>query len=241
MPLSSPPLTLLRDASLFLDFDGTLVGIADRPDAIVIEPELLTLLQRLRDKLDGRLTLVSGRASADVLQWLSPLHLAVVGSHGLEREGVDVRRSAALEEGFRYLRAVQDAHQGVLLEEKPLGAALHYREAPGAQEVCRVAAAHVAERTGLQIQPGKMVFELKPADGNKGTAIKALMDHPRNAGRRPVFIGDDLTDEHGFAVVRELGGAGVLVGEERSTAAAYRLRDVADVHHWLTDACEELS
>ena len=241
MPLPTPPRALLRDAALFLDFDGTLVPIADRPDAIRVVPELLPLLARLQDRLDGRLTLISGRATADVRRWLAPLLVTVVGSHGLERDGVTSRRSAELEEGVRYLRSVQARHEGVLLEEKPMGAALHFRGAPEAEETCRAAADHVAASTGMQVQPGKMVFEIKPAAGDKGTAIKALMAEPANAGHRPVFIGDDLTDEHGFAVVRDLGGAGVLVGDERATAATYRLRDVADVHRWLNEACEELS
>lgn len=241
MPLPTPPQTLLRDAALFLDFDGTLVPIADRPDAISVAPDLVSLLERLQDRLDGRLTLISGRASADVRRWLGPLQIAVVGSHGLEREGIAIHRSAMFEEGVRQLRLVQAQHAGVLLEEKPMGAALHFREAPHAEEACRAAANHVAASTGMQVQPGKMVFEIKPADGDKGTAIKALMEEPASAGRRAVFIGDDLTDEHGFSVVRELGGAGVLVGEERDTAATHRLPDVASVHRWLYEASEVLS
>jgi trehalose 6-phosphate phosphatase len=232
---------LLQDAALFLDFDGTLVSIADRPDAIRLGPELLPLLERLYDRLEGRLTLISGRASADVRQWLDPLRVPVVGSHGLERDGVALPRSAALDEGIRHLRTVQARNPGVLLEEKPMGAALHFREAPAAEEACRAAATHVAASTGMQVQPGKMVFEIKPEGGDKGTAIQALMAEARNAGRRPVFIGDDLTDEHGFAVVRNLDGAGILVGEERETAATHRLPGVADVHRWLDEACEALS
>jgi len=241
MPLTTPPLTLLRDAALFLDFDGTLVPIAERPDAIRVEPELRHLLARLQDRLEGRLTLISGRASADVRHWLTPLHVPVVGSHGLERDGAAVQRSAEFEQGLRHLRMVEARHPGVLVEEKPLGAALHFREAPEAEEACHTAAIHVAASTGMQVQPGKMVFEIKPAEGDKGTAIDALMNEPRNAGRHPVFIGDDLTDEHGFAVVRDLGGAGILVGQERHTAATHRLRDVRDVHRWLNEASEELS
>ncbi|NJC04652.1 trehalose 6-phosphate phosphatase [Sphingomonas kaistensis] len=241
MPLPTPPPTLLRDAALFLDFDGTLVPIADRPDAITIAPGLLPLLERLQAALAGRLTLVSGRAAADVRRWIAPLEVAVAGSHGLELGTKTAPRSAALEEGLRHLRGLQAEHAGVLLEEKPLGAALHYREAPGAEDACRAAVTRVALSTGMEVQPGKMVFEIKPADGDKGTAIQTLMQRPDHAGHRPVFIGDDLTDEHGFAVVRDLGGSGILVGEERDTAATHRLRDVAEVHRWLNDACEEMS
>jgi len=241
MPLPTPSPTLLQDAALFLDFDGTLVPIADRPDAIRVEPELLPLLEQLQSKLNGRLTLISGRASADVRHWLNPLRVPVVGSHGLERDGVPVRRPAAFEQGLRHLHEVKARHPGVLVEEKPLGAAIHFREAPAAEEPCRAAATHVATSTGMQVQPGKMVFEIKPPGGDKGTAIEALMAEVQNAGRRPVFVGDDLTDENGFAVVRDLDGAGILVGDERDTAATHRLKDVADVHRWLKEACEVLS
>ena len=90
MPLPLPPRTLLRDAALFLDFDGTLVPIADRPDGIAVDAKLLPLLERLQEKLAGRLTLISGRATADVRRWLAPLKVAIVGSHGLERDGLAV-------------------------------------------------------------------------------------------------------------------------------------------------------
>jgi len=241
MSLPLPPPTLLRDASLFLDFDGTLVPIAHRPDAIALDPELLPLLQELGRRLDDRLTLVSGRASADVLAWISPLRLAVVGSHGLERDGVDSVRSPALEQGIGHLREIAARHRGVLLEEKPLGAALHYREAPGAEDECRAAADRAARLAGLEVQPGKMVFEVKPATGDKGTAVRSVMAEERHRGSRPIFIGDDLTDEHAFAAARDLGGAGVLVGEERDTAATYRLANVAAVHRWLRDAQDALA
>lgn len=240
MHLTTPPPTLLVDASLFLDFDGTLVRIADRPDEIRVEPRLLELLEELGGKLRGRLTLVSGRASADVLGWLHPLRLAVAGSHGLERGGAPALRPPALDESLRHLRAVEARYNGVLVEEKPMGAALHYRQAPEAEDDCRAAAERAAAISGLQIQPGKMVLELKPANGNKGTAVRDIMAEPPNAGTRPIFVGDDLTDEHGFAAARELGGAGVLVGEERETAATYRLAGVEAVHEWLEQAAEAL-
>jgi trehalose 6-phosphate phosphatase len=241
MPLPPPPPSLLRDASLFLDFDGTLVPIAARPDSIEVPPSLLDLLAQLQKQLAGRLTLVSGRASADVLHWLKPLQVAVVGSHGLERAGATTDRPPALEKGIALLRAVAERHGGVLLEEKPLGAALHYREQPGAEDDCRAAAAEAAGLAGLQVQAGKMVFEIKPATGNKGSAVRLLMSEEAHKGARPIFIGDDLTDEHGFEAARELGGAGILVGPQRDTAADYRLPDVTAVHRWLQTSVEALS
>lgn len=236
MPLSPPQPELLLGASLFLDFDGTLVELADRPDTITIGARLPELLADLSRKLGGRLVIISGRASADVRSWLAPLDLPVAGSHGLERPGVPALKSVSLDEGLRFLREVEQRFQGVLVEEKPMGAALHYRQAPGAEEACRIAADQAATITGLQVQPGKMVFELKPASGDKGSAVRAIMAEPLHLGTRPIFVGDDLTDEHGFAAVAELGGAGVLVGEERETAATYRLPDVTAVHDWLAAA-----
>ncbi|GAA4037132.1 trehalose-phosphatase [Sphingomonas rosea] len=240
MPLPAPPRSLLQDCALFLDFDGTLVAIADRPDAITVAPSLLPLLQGLSRKLDGRLVVVSGRATADIRQWLVPPEIAVVGSHGLERDGLAIARPAALDQALPDLRELQTRHPGVAIEEKPFGVAIHFRESPQAEEVCRGAAAELAMKAGMQVLPGKMVFEIKPADGNKGTAISALMTLPAFTGHKPLFIGDDITDEDGFAAVRALGGAAILVGDERNTAASFRLDDVDHVHRWLRDACEEM-
>lgn len=241
MPLPVPPTTLLENSALFLDFDGTLVPIADRPDAIAVDAMLLPLLQRLRDALEGRLVLVSGRATADVRRWLGGDDIRVVGSHGLERDGHDTLRAAALDDCLSYLHEVKSRHAGVIVEEKPFGAAIHFREAPEAERACRAAAEHVAATADMKVLPGKMVFEIKPSQGDKGTAIIAMMEEPGFAERRPIFIGDDLTDEHGFAAVRKLGGSGILVGEERQTAATYRLENVERVHGWLASAAEELA
>ncbi|WP_300973079.1 trehalose-phosphatase [Sphingomonas sp. LHG3406-1] len=240
MLLRPPPPDLMLGASLFLDFDGTLVEIAEAPDAIRVGEGVRQLLADLSDRLGGRLVLVSGRSSADVRTWLAPLALPVVGSHGLELPGRSVSPPDELETGILQLQRLEQRFAGVLVERKPMGAALHYRQAPNAGEACRLAAEQVAAVTGLKVQPGKMVYELKPAEADKGTAIRILMAEPLHADTRPVFIGDDLTDEHGFAVARELGGAGVLVGEERPTAATYRLPGVAAVHQWLNDALERL-
>ena len=239
-PTNQPPVESLRDASLFLDFDGTLVDIAATPDAIVVTAELRHLLEKLQQQLDGRVAIITGRAAASVEQLFQPVRILVGGSHGLEIPGdeQDPLRPDGLDLIVAELREVERRFPGVLVEEKPLGVALHYRQAPGAEQACRAATQRAAERSGLEVQAGKMVFELKPAIGNKGVALRALMARPPFHGTRPIFLGDDLTDEAGFAAARELGGAGVLIGAPRATAAVYRLGSVAEALEWLRRASD---
>jgi trehalose 6-phosphate phosphatase len=245
MRLNEPPAALLRDASLFLDFDGTLVELAPSPDAVRVEDDLRDLLTRLQAKLDGRLALLSGRAVADVRGHLHPVTLAMSGSHGLELAPVEGdiiagERPAGLAQAIEEFRKLESRYPGVLVEEKPMSVALHFRSAPHAEPVCHAAAEQAARDTGMTLQLGKMLVELKPATGHKGSALLQFMAQPPFAGTTPVFVGDDLTDEHGFDAARELGGAGVLVGPERSTAAMYRLENVGAVRNWLQTASELL-
>lgn len=244
--LKDPPVELLSGASLFLDFDGTLVELAPTPNSIHVDETLRSLLERLGDCMEGRLAIVTGRALQDVRSLLHPVELAVAGSHGLEhaehgRDPADVERPKTLDRVLDELRLLQAAHPGILVEEKPLGVALHYRQAPHAEEVCRSAAEHVAQATDLEVQAGKLVFELKLAGADKGRALHRFMEQPPFAGTRPIFLGDDLTDEHGFRAARDLGGAGVLVGDERATAATYRLPGVSSVKRWLDEAAGALA
>ena len=246
MRLNEPPPALLKDASLFLDFDGTLVELAPSPDAVKVEDDLRSLLSRLQSRLDGRLVLLSGRAVTDLLGHLHPVAIAVGGSHGLEFAAVDGEviageRPTGLTRAIAEFRKLEAQYPGVLVEEKPLSVALHYRGAPQAELVCHAAAERAAMESGMTLQFGKMLVELKPASGDKGSALRHFMTQPPFAGTRPVFIGDDLTDEHGFEAARELGGAGVLVGPERPTAALYRLEDVGAVRAWLQVASEALA
>ncbi len=236
-PVTRPPPGILRDCSLFLDFDGTLVDIGATPDAVVVTAELRRLLEKLQERLSGRVAIITGRAAATVEQLFRPVRILVGGSHGLEipGEGRD-QRPDGLDSVILELRELERAHPGVLVEEKPLGVALHYRLAPEAERACRAATDRAAERSGLEVQAGKMVFELKPAGGDKGSALRSLMARPPFLGSRPLFLGDDLTDEPGFIAARELGGAGVLIGEARPTAAAYRLDTVAEALDWLGHA-----
>jgi trehalose 6-phosphate phosphatase len=167
MSLRPPPLSLLEGAALFLDFDGTLVDLAETPDSIRVSPDLAPLIARLSERLDGRIALVSGRAIADLERHLECSGLAVSGSHGLElrlRDGSHVPLAARhdLSEARERLRRLAGETPGLLVEDKPFGAALHYRQAPDQEARVIAEASDLAVRTGLTLQQGKMVVELRP-------------------------------------------------------------------------------
>jgi trehalose 6-phosphate phosphatase len=240
-PLAPPP-KLARSNSILLDFDGTLVEIVDRPDAVVIEPALAALLQRLKGTFRGRVALVSGRSVAQLDGFLGPAlnGIAVIGSHGGEIRAGDWRmapmRPPPLAVAERELRMAFADRTGVVIEVKSLGVAVHYRLAPEIEPAARALVARIAMDSGLAVQEGKMMIELRAAGHDKGSGIAALMARQPFAGTVPVFVGDDVTDEAGFDAVDRLGGVGVLVGPERPTAARYRVADVAAVRAWLEAA-----
>ncbi len=235
--LRPPPAGLLDGASLYLDLDGTLVEFADRPDEIAVSKELRELLSGLHDRLGGRLAIVSGRGIADLDGHLALVGIAMSGSHGLERRRSDGTASAPDPHGSlpELQREAEDyaARHGMLAEKKPHGVAIHFRDSPERGDEVEAFAAELASRHGLHLQRGAMVRELRPGGADKGDAVRAFQaEHPFGSGR-PVFVGDDLTDEDAFRAVAEMSGAGVLVGDERSTAANYRLPSVAAVLDWL--------
>jgi trehalose 6-phosphate phosphatase len=228
------------DHALFLDFDGTLVDIAPRPDAVVVEPRLRDALAVLRDRLDGALAIVTGRTIAVVDGFLDLPGLDVAGLHGIEfRVGGAVHPCRpedhpALRRGIDELRARFRDSPGVLIEDKGCSVGVHWRLAPDAAEAARsaVEALRGALGDGYRIQAGKAVAEILPARSGKGPAIERLMEAPPYAGRRPVFIGDDLTDEGGFRAVNALGGLSVRVGPGE-TCATHRAAAPADVREAL--------
>jgi trehalose 6-phosphate phosphatase len=138
-----------------------------------------------------------------------------------------------LAEARAEIAAFAEGKDGLLVEEKPAGLALHFRLAPEREGEALALVEAIASRTGLEVQRGKMVAELRPPGADKGDALAALMREPPFAGARPLFVGDDLTDERGFEAAARLGGGGVLVGAPRATAALWRLPDVAAVAAWL--------
>ncbi len=239
----APVIAAPADISLFLDFDGTLVDIAARHDAVIVDASLPALIAALAERLDGRVAVVSGRSAGEILSYLGNADpnppFAVAGSHGLELRWSDGRhetpaRPQGLDDMLVAFRTLADGHTGIVVEEKPFGAALHYRQAPDAGAACEAAAEEIALRDGFAIQHGKMVVELRARGADKGDAVRRFLAEQPMQGTRPIFIGDDLTDEAGFAAAEALGGWGILVGGGRETAARYRLSDVGQVHAWLT-------
>ncbi len=230
-----------RNWALFLDFDGTLVDIADHPEAVEPHDHLLDVLRHVTASLDGALAVVSGRPLTQLDHFLAPLQLPGAGLHGLELRFSDgrIQRDAgtgpAMDRARRHLTTWIDGRQGLLLEDKGLTLALHYRTAPRLADDCRKAAeAAVATGDGeLILLPGKMVFEIKPAGIDKGKAVRQLLDSAPFRGRTPVFAGDDVTDEAGFALVNALGGISIRVGDGHDTQARYRAGDVEQVLGWL--------
>ena len=235
----APPAASLEWA-YFLDVDGTLLDIARTPDAVHVDTELLDLIARLYRDSGGAMALVSGRAISDLEKLLGTLHLPLAGQHGLERRDASGRlwihaappaAKSAIKEA---LEPVLASYVGLLLEDKGLTLALHYRRAPHlASYVNRLMERLAREaNAGLEVQRGKCVAEIKPSGIDKGTAVAEYLAESPFKGRRPVFIGDDLNDEHGFAEVNRLDGISIKVGKGPS-CARYRLPDVAAVRRWL--------
>lgn len=237
--------------ALFLDVDGTLIEIADAPDAVHVDEHVGGLLTRLSEGLDGALALASGRPLDVLDRFFAPLELPAAGLHGLERRSADghVNRTdgaAALGPARRELERFAAAHPGTLLEDKSATLALHYRRAADAEAAAREAMAHVrtALGSGYRVQEGKMVLELKPHRPNKRTVVEDFMTEAPFRGRVPLFIGDDITDEEGFEAAQRAGGAAIVVGLDqgsgRTSAARYGLGGVPELHHWLEALCRRL-
>lgn len=228
--------------ALFLDVDGTLIEIAETPHAVIVPPSLKTMLNELSVRLDGALALVSGRSVASLDELFAPFQFTASGVHGCERRDttgcmvrpqVDTMQLAKVkEELVEWLRKYPD----LLFEDKLYALAVHYRRAPALEEIVatHLAALLTHAGNGFELHRGKSVFEIRPAGYSKRGAVHAFMQSPPFAGRLPVFIGDDVTDEDGFAMVNALDGLSIRVGTEAGTTQAkYRLANVAQVIHWL--------
>lgn len=245
LPLRPPP-PLLDDAcALFLDVDGTLIEFAESPDAVTLLPEVREAIGRISDRLEGAVALVSGRPLAQLDALFAPLHLPAAGLHGhqLRDASGTVHDTTEDESTTEWLHALHEqamrfahGHPGVLVEDKGPSMALHWRAAPHAAEQVRAFAdRHIRGNAGYRLQPGDHVVEFVPVGSDKGRAVRRMMQYLPFRGRLPVFLGDDLTDEHGFEAANGLHGWSVLVGERDPSTAVFQLKDIRSVHAWLRE------
>ena len=222
--------------SLFLDFDGTLVEIADGPDAIETPGSLGRRLETLADRFEGRVALVTGRSLDNLHRFLGLSATFRAGSHGAHIEGPDdevLREARPLPDDAIATLADFAQETGLLYERKTHGGAVHYRSDPAMKDEVLAFAEQVGEKHGLAVKHGKSVAELVWPGADKGGAVRMLMARPPFTGSVPIFVGDDVTDEDGMAAAKELGGFGIAVGERPFTNAIYHLPTVKDVYEWL--------
>jgi trehalose 6-phosphate phosphatase len=246
--LTRTPPTPLKEWAWFFDIDGTLVEIASSPSSVVVHHELPDLIAQLHALSGGAVSLITGRAVADVARFL-PMHgISVVGQHGLElrtSDGTVIPPSAVEADLHGISAALGDAvahHPGLLVEFKGESIALHYRNAPRLAGYAHRLMRSLRDRHApdFAIRKGKRVVELAHHTADKGVALRKLMKTKPFSGRVPVFIGDDVTDESAFAVVNELGGLSIKVGTG-PTVAGWRLRDVTAVRQWLRSGMNSIA
>jgi len=224
---------------LFLDVDGTLIELTDAPLETFADSELKTLLSQVAERLGGAVALVSGRSIHYLDGLFAPLRLPSAGLHGVERRKASGALHGAsfvdtqLSQARAAVHALVAAHPGTSMEDKGRTIAVHFRMAPQAEANIRQSLFAIAEPLGsnYHIQEGSMVLEIKPRGFSKATAIKAFMKEPPFSGRKPVFIGDDLTDQDGFRLVEDQGGISIAVGER--VRGQFRLESASAVRTWL--------
>lgn len=239
--LGPPEPIKAKGQALFLDLDGTLARIVERPQDVHADPRRTALLKALVECFDRRVAIISGRPLDEIIAITQDAVPALAGVHGLQRRDVHGARSAVspdpdLAIARDVFEALAAAQPGLLVEEKGLSITLHYRGRPGACEAVRDAARRLEASTNLILQEGDMVAEMRTPGDDKSKAVARFLAEPPFLGARPVFVGDDLTDENGFMAANLAGGFGVLVGPGRETVARYRLDDPDAVLNWL-DAC----
>lgn len=242
-PAAAPARLAPHTHAFFLDVDGTLVDFAERPESVQADTELLSLLETILRRSGGALALVSGRTIDSLDRITAPRRFAAAGVHGLERRGAAGAYSrhplagcAALAGARAALRELVRAHPPLLLEDKQLSLAVHFRAAPELTDrvTQRVRALGEVD-ADLKVQEGRMVVELLPRCACKAHALAAFMDEAPFKGRTPVYVGDDLTDEPAFEWINRAGGVSVAVAPPGASAACASLPSVAAVRRWLWD------
>ena len=237
------------DWALFLDFDGTLVEIAEHPDAVVVPARLPALLSALVERLDGAVAVVSGRDLAGLDRLLDGALPALAGIHGLERRDSRGRLYRPVDHSARFdalrtaLAGFVERHPGTSMEDKGNALTLHYRGAPGLADAAAALMQQHREALGdeFRLQSGKQVLEIRPTGAHKGSVVEAFMAEAPFRGRTPVFIGDDVTDEDAFRAVNRLGGHSVRVGRDRATAARHEIDSVNEALQWLASLARQLT
>lgn len=229
---------------LFLDVDGTLIELTDSPLETFAEPQLKTLLGQVSERLGGAVALVSGRSIGYLDALFDPLRLPAAGLHGVERRRASGSmhgasfEDAQLNPARAAVTALVAEHPGTSVEDKGRTLALHFRLAPHAEAAVRQSLAAIAKPLGrnYHIQEGNMVLEIKPRGFTKASAIKAFMMEAPFSGRKPVFVGDDLTDQDGFRMVEDQGGISIAVGDR--VRGQFRFDNAAEVRAWLQGIAE---
>jgi len=240
----TPPLPAPRpDWAYFFDIDGTLVDLGDDPGGVRLDRDLRSLIDALHVAAGGAVALISGRDIPDIDALMEGVRLPAAGQHGTERRDAAGRithhavRTAQLDWAHDQIAAAAAKHPGLVLQHKGLSLALHYRRAPRLGGYAHRLVRSLLPRLGKEycLQRGKRIVEVKPAGKDKGAAVLEFMAEAPFRGRTAVFLGDDLTDEYGFATVNRLKGHSIKVGPGR-TSARFRLRNVAAVRAWLAQA-----
>ncbi|GAB1594471.1 trehalose-phosphatase [Lysobacter claricitrinus] len=232
--------------ALFLDVDGCLLDFADDPDDVHVPDGLGDALSRLSRALDGALALVSGRRIAQLDALFPDLRMPAAGLHGLElRERIDhsppIDAPPELQRVREAAEQIAAAHPGARIEDKGIALALHWRAAPNARSPLQaIAASALSHLPGYRLQHGNCVVELRPAHADKGDAMRRLMAAAPFAGRTPVFAGDDLTDEDGFAAANRMDGLSVRVGDRQPSLATHTLADTDALRRWIADGADRL-
>ena len=227
-------------SALLLDLDGTLLELAATPSAVVVPPELPATLERLREALGGALAIITGRPVEQIDALFPGIVPVVAGEHGgalrpspaaaLLRPDLPAPPAAWLSTAEAFVAA----HPGTLLERKPRGFVVHYRLAQAAGPVAQAALSALVDGQAAEFQlvAAHMAWEIRPRGADKGVAVAAIMALPGFAARQPIFIGDDVTDQDGMAVARQLGGAGLFVPEVFGTPGQVRAWLGASYTEW---------
>ena len=240
-PVSRALLPPLDQTALLLDIDGTLLDLAPTPREVWVPPDLATTLGRLLIRTSGALALVSGRSLNDIDLIFAPEQFPAVGGHGaemrlsIESEAVATHAPPMDKELKRRLAAIAKLSPGILLEDKGYSLALHYRLAPHAEKAIYEAVSLIRAdlpNAPIEVLPGKCVCEIKHSGFNKASGVVELMTHEPFRGRRPIFIGDDVTDELVFAIMPDFGGLAFSVGR-RAHGVAGHFEEPRDVREWL--------